>query len=169
MINSIYFMINSIYFQIYFQTLCAILFLISLILSFVKFKTQQITLYATLVIIFILLIWFAKAKNFIECGIMLFNLLLYLNQCFCVINKISDTNAGYSMKVYGTNAKTADITYSVFATKNLMIKNTKNQINKFKEDETIIGKIERIEFPFLQNLSEEEQKELNQLMEQLLK
>jgi len=158
-------MINS----IYFQTLCAILFLISLILSIINFKTQQITLYVTLVIIFILLIWFVKAKNFIECGVMLFCMLSYINQCFDVINKISNANAGYSMKIYGTNAKTADVTYSIFATKNLMIKNTKNQINKFKEDETIIGKIERIEFPFLQNLNEEEQKELNQLMEQLLK
>ena len=155
--------------NVYFQTACMLLFLISLILSAVNFKTQQITLYATLVVIFILLIWLLQAKTFIEFGLMFFAICFYLNQCCYVINKISNTNAGYSMKVYGTNAKTADITYSIFATKNLILKNTKNQINRLKEDETIIGKIERIEFPFLQNLNEEEQKELNQLTEQLLK
>lgn len=158
-------MINS----IYFQTLCIFLFVISLILSIINFKTQQITLYATLVIIFITLIWFVGAKNFIACGVFFSTLFFNLNECIGVINKISHINAGYSMKVYGTNAKTADITYNIFATKNLILKNTKNQINRLKEDETIIGKIERIEFPFLQNLNEEEQKELNQLMEQLLK
>jgi hypothetical protein len=94
--------------------------------------------------------------------------LFYGNELVNVICTQTYNNAKYSFVIEGSSKKTADIMYSPFVTKKYIKKNIKEHIEKFAQDENLIGKIISVEFPFLNRLPLEEQEEVRNIVKKAM-